>query len=745
MSAVWLWLICLAALPASISVATLLGLEVERLRRMTTVCAATMVIACGLIFFVPDLHAFEILPAPGLGEFWGKSILRLDPFSSALIPLPAALWLLTVAVTPRTRLDRAGLPRTAIATLITTIAFLTVSPPLLLLLWILSVLLYLAALAAPEYRSARRVAVTYLGVATALFALGLLLVTGRVGRDGNLEHVGLGLIIVASLIRKGIFPFHAWLPHAFDRGQIGPAILFSAPQMGAYVTAVLITPYASLEALRWVAILALFTAVYAAALALFQTDARRACGYLFVSQSALVMTGLECTSRQALAGSLTLWISSALAFAGIARCVLVLEARRGRLDLSRHHGGFEQMPLLAASFLVLALACTGFPGTLGFVAAELLVDGAVEVFPVLGFSVVLAGALTGLAVLRMYFSLFCGRRDLGVHLGLLRREAIAFAAVATFLVLNGLAPGPMVASRLGASELLFRLRAERRPPDDVSTFYDRRGKARHQLSAPDLRVHTSRSWVHPERERQPVDGDDPAAARGDAPGPRVRGGMSHARTTRPRPRVDGLRATSPARVSARDRVGTGLASQSCSRCGCSKVDRIEERPISGQGEHVMKVEQLMTKKVVSCRGDETLSDAARVMWEHDCGFVPIVESADNARVVGVVTDRDVCMATYTRGLAPSEVWIRDVMSTGVRQCKPSDTLAAAEEAMREAQIHRLPVVDEAGQLLGVISLADIARQAAREAGAKRRAVSAAEIGETLAAIRKPREIAAGSA
>ena len=61
------------------------------------------------------------------------------------------------------------------------------------------------------------------------------------------------------------------------------------------------------------------------------------------------------------------------------------------------------MPLLAISFLCMGLACTGFPGTLGFVGQELLVDGAVDAFPVMGFAVVIASALTGLAVLRMYF------------------------------------------------------------------------------------------------------------------------------------------------------------------------------------------------------------------------------------------------------------------------------------------------------------------------------------------------------
>jgi NADH-quinone oxidoreductase subunit M len=184
-----------------------------------------------------------------------------------------------------------------------------------------------------------------------------------------------------------------------------------------------------------------------------------------MSQSALVMAGLDCTSVSALAGGLLVWLSAGLAFAGLARTVLVLEARRGRLDLTTYHGGYERMPVLAFTFLVMGLACTGFPGTLGFVGQELLVDGAVDAFPVMGFAVVLASALTGLAVVRMYFSLFCGRSDAlansGVRLGLTPREAWTFVALVLALVGFGVAPRPLVNSRFAASDDILLLRQVR--------------------------------------------------------------------------------------------------------------------------------------------------------------------------------------------------------------------------------------------------------------------------------------------
>jgi NADH-quinone oxidoreductase subunit M len=122
------------------------------------------------------------------------------------------------------------------------------------------------------------------------------------------------------------------------------------------------------------------------------------------------------------------------------------------------------MPLLAISFLVMGLACAGFPGTLGFIGQELLVQGAVDVFPIAGFAVVIASALTGLAVLRMYFSLFCGRSDVsaqaGARLELKGREAGAFVALALALIGLGVAPHPFVDSRFEASDEVLRLRQE---------------------------------------------------------------------------------------------------------------------------------------------------------------------------------------------------------------------------------------------------------------------------------------------
>lgn len=118
------------------------------------------------------------------------------------------------------------------------------------------------------------------------------------------------------------------------------------------------------------------------------------------------------------------------------------------------------MPVLAVCFLTFGLAITGFPATLGFVGEEMLVRGAVDSFPSLGLFVIATGALTGLAVMRMYFSFFCGSRDAGAHLNMLRSEGLGFGLTALLILGFGLAPARLVRllDLAGAAAIEHRLK-----------------------------------------------------------------------------------------------------------------------------------------------------------------------------------------------------------------------------------------------------------------------------------------------
>jgi CBS domain-containing protein len=132
------------------------------------------------------------------------------------------------------------------------------------------------------------------------------------------------------------------------------------------------------------------------------------------------------------------------------------------------------------------------------------------------------------------------------------------------------------------------------------------------------------------------------------------------------------------------------------------------------------------------------------MWDHDCGCLPVSSGDGVERVVGVITDRDICMSALFQNKPLRELRVADAMAKHVQVCRPGDSLADAEMAMREARIRRLPVVDTDDVLVGIISLADLAQEAARERAATTREITESEVGDTLATICEPvhRELAA---
>jgi CBS domain-containing protein len=147
----------------------------------------------------------------------------------------------------------------------------------------------------------------------------------------------------------------------------------------------------------------------------------------------------------------------------------------------------------------------------------------------------------------------------------------------------------------------------------------------------------------------------------------------------------------------------------------------------------MRVIQLMRRSPQTCSAGDTLSKAAQKMWQRDCGCLPVVDAEGRGRLVGIVTDRDICMSALLQDKPLSTLLIADAMATDVKTCHSYDSAAHAETMMREAQVRRLPVVD-AGVLVGMLTLADLARAAAREQCSPHRRVTADEVGTTLASI-----------
>ena len=146
----------------------------------------------------------------------------------------------------------------------------------------------------------------------------------------------------------------------------------------------------------------------------------------------------------------------------------------------------------------------------------------------------------------------------------------------------------------------------------------------------------------------------------------------------------------------------------------------------------MHVKEIMSHPVVSCPATSTLDQAARLMWEFDSGIIPVVN--DQGRLAGVITDRDVCMAAYTQGQPLSAIPVTTAMARQVVAAHENDSVEQVEELMRSSQVRRLPILDNEGFPIGLISMSDLARLAAR---AKRSGVDR-EVVQTLAAVSQPR-------
>jgi CBS-domain-containing membrane protein len=127
------------------------------------------------------------------------------------------------------------------------------------------------------------------------------------------------------------------------------------------------------------------------------------------------------------------------------------------------------------------------------------------------------------------------------------------------------------------------------------------------------------------------------------------------------------------------------------------------------GKRVPVAADVMASPAVCCHEHDSLNEAARLMWEHDVGALPVVNQARTP--VGMITDRDACMAAYTQGVALVHGAVASAMSKTLVTCDVSAPVAEIRELMTRAQVRRLPVVDASGTLVGVVGLSDLVKEA----------------------------------
>ena len=451
----WLELTIITPLIGALTICRLRDPEVIRARTLV-ITALTLLLALGAWEDFNTLRSFEAHDHWDLVSPWlGADAVVIDELSAPLLPLAALLYFLMALSTLRTKVRRFPFAWTLVS-LMLVLAMLSCRSP-----W--GIIGLMAAQTIPPALEMRargrsiRVFLMHMAASIGLAVVGWAMIDAEGPREQH-SIWAIGMLIAAVLIRSGCVPVHCWMTDLFENATLGTALLFVTPMAGTYAAVRLVLPIAPDWALQTIALLSLFTAVYAAGMALVQRESRRFFVYLFLSHSSLVLIGLEVATPIGLTGGLCVWLSVGLSLAGFGLTLRALESRTGRLSLADYHGLYEHMPSLATFFLLTGLASIGFPGTVGFVGAELLVEGAVDVYPYVGMLVVFAAALNGIAILRAYFRLFTGKEHTAsISLRARTPEKVAVLALSALIIGGGLWPQPGVASRYhAATEIMAR-------------------------------------------------------------------------------------------------------------------------------------------------------------------------------------------------------------------------------------------------------------------------------------------------
>lgn len=428
-------------------------------RHSLLLCAVTLLLSCGGAWASLAREEAGSLPADVVSQLAGQPIFVLDDISRPLVPLAALLHVLLALASLHTRGHRFSFSRMLAAEAVLIATFSCQQPWLLVVLLLVQTFFPLVELRLAQ--AATAVYSLHMAVFAGCLIVGQTLVSSR---SAVLMSIGIGLLLVATFIRSGVFPGHVWVADLFGQVSLRTALLFMTPMSGVYCGVRLLLPVAPSWALQALVVAAAFSSFYAAGMALVQCDARRFFCYLLLSQSALVLMGLGSDSAIAVTGALCMWISIALALTGFGITLRAVEARMGTLSLRDFNGLYELFPHLAVLFLITGLASVGFPGTVGFVGSELLIDGTIAVQPLVGVAIVVSTALNGLAIMAAYFRLFTGRRrTVYAHLRGRPLERLAVLLFVLLILGGGIFPQPGVRSQFVAAERLLEQRLGRDP------------------------------------------------------------------------------------------------------------------------------------------------------------------------------------------------------------------------------------------------------------------------------------------
>jgi NADH-quinone oxidoreductase subunit M len=386
-----------------------------------------------------SLGAFAMVaagaPAPAHGLF------VVDGVAAPFLPFTAALTLAAIIGAPAASLSRGWAARALLTGALLEAFVMARQPSVIVALWAGSTLPTYFDLRSPRGDSVTaRVCLVHQLASALLVGAGVVLAQ----RPGPLSAWSAPLLVLGICARKGIFPFQAWLPALYEGGSLGTSTLFVQSHAGAYLLMRLVIAHPSAVPARFLDVLGCATALYGALLALVQPSAKRALGYIVLSQAALALVGLASGGLTGLVGCVLMIVAMGFAQAGSGIALWCLEGRRGELRIDRQGGGHDATPALAGIFLVLSLAAVGLPGALDFVAKDFVFHAALERRPWVGLVMVVTTALHGITVLRLYFALFGGARRRAGAVDLKARERVLLVGMTVALAVLGVFPRPLI-------------------------------------------------------------------------------------------------------------------------------------------------------------------------------------------------------------------------------------------------------------------------------------------------------------
>ena len=400
-----------------------------------------------------------------------------DPLNGLLLPLFGGLTLGLVLLAPRRKITPQWIAGLLILTAATLAAYAADNLAIFALAWSATLIPFLDRrffsqteenAVPPAARIILVVSAVMLIAGVSLIAIGtpgaspgerLSLSLPRAGSEPIL-YAAFTFVLIAIVLRKGLFPAHSWVAPSFEQGPLIPLTLLFNGHLGAFAIARLtlpLLPDVSAATLPMLGDLGLLTAGYTALLAISERKPRRLLALLAISQSSFLVAGLESSNPDAITGALVHWQVVVVATSALTAVYAAIEARLGApLDGQGFLGLAKGAPRLAVFFAIAGLSLVGLPLTLGFSAEDLLLHGTLETHPLLGFILPVVTAINAFNIIRLFASLFLGKPgSIATHISdALPRERWVLTAALLFLLIGGLFPAFFIHLPAEAAERL---------------------------------------------------------------------------------------------------------------------------------------------------------------------------------------------------------------------------------------------------------------------------------------------------